>query len=102
MSVGQTEAHEIVKAQRYREAWEHRIAYRANQLRQLSGQPGEFERMWANYRKVYDPTNYIAEEELVEFFTPFDVEDPGGISSSPIRLPNAIQSRRREPGYAAF
>jgi len=95
--MGVVEEREIARAQRYREAWEHRIAYRANQLRQLSGQPSEFERMWANYRKVYDPTNYIEGEELVEFFTPFDVDDSGGISSSQIRLANTIQSRRKEP-----
>lgn len=95
LTIGQEEEQ---KAIIYRNQWDARIAYRANQLRMLSGPPNEFERIWQNYRHVYDPTNYIqANEEYTEFFTPFDIDDSGGISKSEVKLRGAKQSRRKEP-----
>jgi hypothetical protein len=74
------------KARLYRDNWDARIAFRAGQLRQLSGSQDAFKDLWDAYNPVYSPFNYVDGEEEVEFFTPYDVPDDGSISSSPIRL----------------
>ena|ERR1700686_233637 len=80
------ELSENEKAILFRNQWDARIAYRANQLRALSGSAAAFDDLWETYLPIYSPFNYIDGEEQVEFFTPFDVPDDGEISSSPIRL----------------
>lgn len=100
----QTSSIEEQRALAYRAQWDARIAFRATQLRALAGSPAEFERIWENYRVVYDPTNYIrnAESEQ-EFFTPYDVDDPPDYSSTEIRLRNTRHagdnSRHRTPRW---
>lgn len=78
---------EETRAIAYRDQWDRRIAFRANQLRELSGEPSEFRRIWEVNRPIYDYSNYIANsEQQDEFFTPFDVDDPPNYSSTMVRL----------------
>jgi hypothetical protein len=77
---------ETRRAKLYRSQWDARIAFRANQLRALSGSPEAFNELWDALLPIYSPFNYVDGEEDVEFVTPYDVSDDGSISSSSVRL----------------
>jgi hypothetical protein len=85
---------ENAKAKLYRDNWDARIAFRANQLRQLAGSRTAYQELWEAFRPIYDPFNYIEGEEQVEFFTPYDVGDDGRISSASVRLPHTTRAGR--------
>ncbi|HSZ70237.1 MAG TPA: hypothetical protein VK756_07735 [Solirubrobacteraceae bacterium] len=74
----------------YRNQNDARIAFRANQIRALAPDPAAFELLWRNYRKVYDPTNYIEGEDYLreeDFMAIFDYDnDDGNISASQVHL----------------
>jgi hypothetical protein len=78
------------RATLYRDLNDRRIAYRANQIRALMPDPAAFEALWENYRRVYDPTNYIEGEGYLreeDFMATFDYDnDDGNISASQVRL----------------
>jgi hypothetical protein len=89
---------ETARAKLYRDNWDARIAYRANQLRALSGSREAFDELWQDYLPVYSPFNYVEGEEQNEFFIPYDIDDDGSISSSTVRLrgtTHAGESRTR-------
>jgi hypothetical protein len=79
---------EAAKAILYRDQWDARIAFRANQLRRFSGSREAFRQLWDNYRAVYDRTNYIEGQPEEDFLTPYDIDDDGSISASTVRLPH--------------
>jgi hypothetical protein len=76
----------------YRDQWDARIAYRANQLRALSGSPEAFRALWRSYRAVYDRTNYIEGQPIEDFMSPYDVDDDAAISASTVRLAHTIHA----------
>lgn len=94
--MGQIEDEEIAKALRYRQQWSNRIAFRANQIRALAGQPEAYKALWEKYKKMYDTSAYIPGEPDTEFFTPYDIEGTGAASRSYLELPGTKQSRRTE------
>jgi hypothetical protein len=77
---------ETRRAKLYRDNWDARIAYRAGQLRTLSGSLKALDELWEDYLPVYSPFNYVEGEEQNEFFTPYDIDDDGSLSSSEVRL----------------
>jgi hypothetical protein len=87
----------VERAKRYRDETDARISFRANLLRRLSAPQEAWEDLWDKWRPVYDKTNYIqvpAEGGVPSFddgsyMTPYDIDDNGAISSSPVRLRNA-------------
>jgi hypothetical protein len=83
---------ETEKAKLYRDNWDAKIRYRADQLRRLAGLRDAFSEVWAGLLPVYSPFNYVEGEEQVDFFTPFDVSDDPAISESRVRLPNTTHA----------
>jgi hypothetical protein len=83
------------RARIYRANWDARINFRANLLRRLRGSQEAWEDLWSSVRPVFDKTNYI--EDPLEggtfddgsYMSPYDIDDNGAISSSPVRLRNA-------------
>lgn len=89
---------EMEKAVQYRSETDARTSFRGNILRRLRGSHGAWEALWDAVRPIYDKTNYIekpAEGGIPPTFddgsymTPYDIDDNGAISSSPLRLRNA-------------
>lgn len=85
------------RAKLYRSETDARISFRGNILRRLHGSQEAFQALWAAVRPIYDKTNYI--EDSIEggatgevddgsYMTPYDIDDNGAISSSPVRLRN--------------
>jgi hypothetical protein len=89
------DAHE--RAIRYRDETDARISFRANILRRLRGSGSAWEQLWNSWRPIYDKTNYIETPseggmptpfDDGSYMTPYDIDDNGAISSSPLRLRN--------------
>lgn len=91
---------EAAKALLYRQQWDAKIAFRANQLRRFAGQPAAFDALWENYGVIYRPDNYIGAYQTPDggfevpgeqgsYITPFDIDDNGAISSSRVNVRNA-------------
>jgi hypothetical protein len=86
------------RAKTYRAETDARISFRGNLLRRLRGSQGAWEDLWERWRPVYDKTNYIEAPgeggappsfDDGSYMTPYDIDDNGAISSSPVRLRNA-------------
>jgi|ERR1035438_9522129 hypothetical protein len=79
------------RAKLYRDRWDARIQFREQQLRALAGDPQALQALHAEYETIFRKDNYIGEatDPIAEdggYVTPFDVDDDGAISSSPVRL----------------
>lgn len=95
---------EAVRATLYRDQWDARIAFRADQLRRFSGQLDAFAELWGAFRPIFDKTNYISLTPIGKegssdtpgnegsYLTPYDFDDNGSISSSSVRLPSTIHA----------
>lgn len=82
---------EEARAKLYRDQWDSRIQFREQQLRMLAGDPQALEALHSIYETVFRKDNYIGEgpnpdAEDGGFITPYDVDDNGAVSSTPIRL----------------
>lgn len=86
------------KARAYRSEWDAKISFRANMMRRMAGSLKAWELLWERFRPIYDKTNYIEPTQLAgvpptfddgSYVTPYDIDDNGAISSSPVRLRNA-------------
>jgi hypothetical protein len=76
----------------YRDQWDARIAYRANQLRALQGSRDAVRALYASFRPVFDRTNYIEGQPYEDFMTVYDIDDDPAISASQVRLPHTTHA----------
>lgn len=81
----------------YREQWDRKIEYRANQIQQLAGDSNALAELWASYWPVYSGLNDIGNPFIGpyegDFFCLFDVDDyeDGEASASQIATPPGVK-----------